>query len=97
MAVAEQLKRRGIDAVTVRALGLLGESDINHLRRATTEGRVLCTNDADYVAMHTSGVEHPGIVFGQQHRHGVGHWVHFLELVYAVYSAEEMKNRLEYV
>ena len=38
--VAEQLRRRGIDAVTVRDLGLLGESDINHLHHAIAEGRV---------------------------------------------------------
>ena len=97
VAVAEQLRRRGIDVVTVRDLGLLGESDINHLRLAMAEGRVLCTHDIDYVMMHAGGTEHPGIVFGQQHRHGVGDWVRFLELVYNVYTAEEIENRLEYV
>lgn len=97
VAVAEQLRRRGIDAVTVRDLGLLGESDVNHLRLARAEGRVLCTHDVDYVAMHTGGAEHLGIVFGQQHRHGVGDWVRFLELIHSVYTAEEMEGRLEYV
>jgi hypothetical protein len=97
VAVAEQLQRRGIDAVTVRDLELLGESDINHLIRATTEGRVLCTHDIDYLDMAFAGVEHNGIIFGQQARHGVGDWVRFLELVHGVYTSEEMKNRLEYV
>jgi hypothetical protein len=97
VAVAEQLQRRGIDAVTVRDLELLGESDINHLIRATTEGRVLCTHDVDYLDMAFAGVEHAGIIFGQQARHGVGDWVRFLELVHGVYTSEDMKNRLEYV
>lgn len=31
IVIAEQLKRRGIDAITVRDLGLLGDDDLNHL------------------------------------------------------------------
>ena len=40
IAVAEQLFRRGIDAVTVRDLGLLGQSDIDHMALANSTGRV---------------------------------------------------------
>lgn len=97
VAVAYQLRRRGIDAVTVRDLGLLGQSDIDHLALARSEGRVLCTNDADYLEIAMAGVEHRGIVFGQQERHGVGAWVNFLELVYSVYTADQMFNRIEFV
>lgn len=97
IAVATQLKRRGIEVVTVRDLGMLGDSDVNHLRRATEMGYVLCTHDANYVELTASGVEHTGIVFGQQHRHTIGDWVRFLELVQAVYEPEEMHNRIEYV
>jgi hypothetical protein len=97
LAIATQLKRRGIEAVTVRDLGLLGDSDLNHLHRATEMGFVLCTHDIDYIQLATSSVEHVGIVFGQQHRHSIGDWVRFLELVHAVYEPEEMHNRVEYV
>lgn len=97
VAIAEQLHRRGIDAITARDLGLLGESDINHLKRASAEGRVLCTHDADYLEMAFAGVEHVGIIFGQQDQHGVGEWVRFLELVHGVCTPEELKNQLEYV
>lgn len=86
VVIAEQLKRRGIEAVTVRDLGLLGD-----------EGYVLCTHDADYVDLALSGIEHKGIVFGQQHKHTLGEWVNFLELVHGVYDAEEMHNLIEYV
>lgn len=64
VAIADQLKLRGIDAVTARDLGRLGDADSNHLARAATMGRVLCTFDSDYVDMAVSGVEHTGIVFG---------------------------------
>lgn len=72
IAVATQLKRRNIEAVTVRDLGLLGDSDVNHLHRATQMEYVLCTHDIDYIELAATGVEHSGIVFGQQHRHGIG-------------------------
>ena len=95
VAVAEQLHRRGIEAVTARDLGRLGDNDVNHLRRAAVMGCVFCTHDADYVEMAALGVEHPGIVFGQQHKHGVGDWVRFLELLAAAYEPGEMRNRVE--
>ena len=97
VAIATQLRKRGIDAVTVRDLNRLGESDADHLDLATREGRVLCTHDADYVKIAFAGAEHAGIIFGQQHKHGIGEWVRFLELVYGVYTQEEMKNRLEHL
>lgn len=97
VAIAAQLQRRGIDVVTVLDLGLLGESDLNHLLYATAEGRILCTHDADYLEIASTGIAHAGIIFGQQHKHGVGAWVQFLELVYAVYDSDNMVNRIEYV
>jgi len=97
IAIAAQLKRRGIEAVTVRELGHLGDSDTNHLQRAAAMGYVLCTHDADYIEMATRGVTHVGIVFGQQHKHGIGDWVRFLELLAAFYQPDEMHNRIEYL
>ena len=97
IAVATQLMRRGIDAVIVRDLGLLGDNDLNHLQRATAMAHVLCTHDVDYLDLAASGIEHAGIVFGQQQKHGVGDWVRFLELLSAIGEAEEMHNRVEYI
>ena len=97
IAVAEQLRRRGVDAVTVRDLGLLGDSDPDHMRRASKMGRVFCTHDTDIIELAIAGAEHVGIVFGQQHKHGIGDWVRFLELVAAVYEPQEMENRIEYL
>ncbi len=97
VAVATQLQRRGVEAVTVRDLGFLSDSDPNHLARATRLGYVLCTHDADYVELASGGADHGGIVFGQQHKHGVGAWVHFLELLASILEPEEMQNRVEYL
>ena len=97
VAVAEQLRRRGIDAVTVRDLGRLSQSDVDHLALAHHTGRVLCTHDADYLDTGLRGEAHSGIIIGQQHKHGGGRWVAFLELVYNVNSGEEMVGRIEYL
>lgn len=95
--IASQLKSRGIDAVTVRDLDLLGEEDVNHLQKATQQDRVLCTYDSDFLDIAASGIQHTGIVFGQQDNHYIGTWVNWLTLMHAVLTSEEMKNRIEFL
>ena len=73
--VARQMRERGIEAVTVHDLGLLGDTDENQLARATRMGYVPCTYDADYLRMVTDGVEHSGIVFAFQEKTNIGDWV----------------------
>jgi hypothetical protein len=95
--VARELANRGIDVVTVRDLGLLGKPDEEHLANAAQMGRVLCTYDADYLRLAAQAIEHAGIVFGQQEVHYIGEWVNWLTLMPAVYTADEMKNRVEHL
>ncbi len=95
--IAHQLKSRGIDAVTVRDLEALGDDDLNHLQNATKLGRVLCTHDSDFLQLAFSGIPHAGLVFGQQDIHYIGEWVNWLTLMHAVYTSEEMMNRIEYL
>lgn len=97
VAVADQMRARGIEAVTVRDLNLLGDTDENHLARATRMGYVLCTYDADYPRMHAEGVQHSGIVFGREHSTTIGDWVRGLELICGAMTAEEMINHIEYL
>ncbi len=95
--LANQLRLRGIDAVSVRDLNLLGDSDENHLTRALEMGRVLVTSDADFLIMSATQVEHAGIIFGKQEDHSLGDWVKGLELICFIYNAEEMKNHVEFL
>ncbi len=96
-AIAEQLQRRGIDAVTVRDLETFGESDRQQLDRAIAMARVMCSNDPHYIELATEGIEHHGIVMGQQDVHTIGDWVTFLELMHAVYRPDEVVNSLEFL
>lgn len=97
IVIADQMRRKGIEVFTVRDLGLRGDTDINHLRRATEMGCVLCTHDDDYLKLAAEGEEHAGIVFGRQVVHTIGDWVRGLELICAVYTAEDMRNHIEYL
>ncbi len=95
--IARQLTLRGIDAMTVRDLRQLGDSDPNHLRRATDMERVLCTFDTDFIRLAVEGQQHSGIVLGQPELHHIGVWVRHLELMHAVYDSKDMTNHVEYL
>lgn len=95
--IARQLRRRGIEVVTARDLALLGARDEQHLARAIEMRCVLCTNDSDFLHLVTQGADHSGIVFGQQDIHYVGDWVNWLTLMHAVYTADELMNRIEFL
>ena len=95
--IAEQLKLRGIDAVSVRDLGTLGDSDESHLARATRLDRVLVTSDVDFLRFTAEGINHSGIVFGTQADHTLGDWVKKLELICFVFSPAELENHVEYL
>ena len=94
--IAVQLIRGGIEAVTVRDLELLGDSDPNHLRLATELERVLCTLDQDFLRMNAEDVEHAGIVFGEQYGSTIGGWVKALRKLHAIKTAEDMVNHIKY-
>ena len=95
--IAAQLRQKGIDIVTVYDLGLAGDKDANHLVRATEMGRALVTADTDFLRLAASGMEHAGIVFGVQEDNTIGDWIKALELICFVYTADDMKNHVEYL
>lgn len=53
-AVTEGLRRRGVDVITVQELGLQAVEDARHLERAAQDGRVVVTQDADFLRLHAS-------------------------------------------
>ena len=59
-AVADGMRRRGIDVTTTAEAGLLGAADTAHIAFANQSGRVIFTNDDDFLSLHGQGVAHPG-------------------------------------
>lgn len=95
-AVVRGLRNRGIDVLTAQEAALLGAPDNEHLVFARREGRVLFTQDVDFLRMAATGVDHAGIVYAHQ-RTPVGHIIRGLSLIHQILEAEEMIKQVEYL
>ena len=69
--IVAQLRMQGIDIIR----GPLGADDPVHLERATAMGRVVCTEDDDFIKLASQGIAHAGIIYGEQDKHSIGDWV----------------------
>ncbi len=65
-AVVRGLRERGMDVLTAAEAGLLGAPDEKHLAWARNQGRVILTQDDDFLRLHAAGEEHAGIVYAEQ-------------------------------
>jgi predicted nuclease of predicted toxin-antitoxin system len=96
-AIAEGLRRHGIDVTTTREAGLIGTTDEEQVAYALPLGRVLFTQDSDYVKLHAAGAPHAGITYCHQQTRSVGEIINALVLIWEVYLPEEMAGRVEYL
>lgn len=85
-----------MDVLTVAEAGLLEASDLEHLERARTEGRVLFTQDDDFLRLHAFGTEHAGLVYAPQGT-PIGAVIRGLMLVYQVLEPEDMVGHVEFL
>lgn len=97
LAVSEQLRAAGIDAVSAHSLSVLGDADPNHLHRATALERVLCTYDTDFLILAQQGVEHAGIVFAPQRKATIGGWVREIRALHGRVTAEALRGQVVYL
>jgi predicted nuclease of predicted toxin-antitoxin system len=96
-AVAEGLRRRGIDVTTTPEAGLLNANDQEQLSYAQGEGRVLFTHDRDFLRLHAAGVPHAGIVYCEKDSLSIGETVLGLVRIWECVESENMVNRVEYL
>ncbi|MES1245089.1 MAG: DUF5615 family PIN-like protein [Acidobacteriota bacterium] len=95
-AVIKGLRLRGVDVLSVPDAALLGASDEEHLSRARSEGRVLFTQDDDFLRLAAEGHPHEGIVYASQHT-SVGEIVHGLMLIFQVLEPDDMRDHIEFL
>lgn len=95
-AITNGLRRRGVDVMTTNDAGMLAASDKAYLKFAAKEGRVLFTQDDDFLKLHAVGIPHAGLVYSHQ-TNSIGSIVKGLLLIYNVLDAEEMLNNLEFI
>ena len=96
-AIAGGLRRRGIDVTTTQEAGLTNSPDETHLEFIRAEGRVMFTEDADFLRVHAAREPHPGIAYCHQQSRSIGEIIRGLVLIWEVLESEEMRDRVEYL
>ena len=95
-AVTLELRRRGVDVLMAKEDNANKFEDAMLLDRAMELGRVLFTQDEDFLKLHASGVEHAGIAYTPQGA-AIGDIIRGLMLIQQVLNAEEMRGHIEYL
>jgi uncharacterized protein with PIN domain len=96
-AIADGLRRRGIDVTTTRESGLISSGDLDQLAFATREERVLITQDSDFLRLAHESRPHRGIAYYAPGSRTIGELISRLVLMHAVLSADEMIGTIEFL
>ncbi|MBE9252227.1 DUF5615 family PIN-like protein [Dolichospermum sp. LEGE 00240] len=96
-AIAGGLRKRGIDVTTTPKQGLIAVSDELQLEFSVSQGRVIFTQDTDFLRLHQVNTNHLGIVYCPQQIKSIGQIIQGLVLIWELLSPEEMFGRIEYL
>ena len=101
-ALVKALRARGVDVVTALEAGMIDRDDSEHLDYAAAQGRSLSSfNVKDFYDLHasrlTAGKSHAGIILARQQVYSIGELMRRLLRLIAAKSAEEMKDRVEFL
>ncbi len=89
-AIALGLRRYGIDVTTTNSVGLRTQSDEVQLMFIQETQRVLFTQDADFLIIASSRLDHPGITYCKKGTRSIGEIIKMLVLIYELMTPEEM-------
>src|SRR5699024_519569 len=95
-AVADGLRRRGIDVHTLVEANKLGADDKEHLAFARQQRRAIVTHDTDFLRLANATSGHSVVVYAPQEQ-SIGEMVRKLSLIARVITEEEMRGHLEYI
>jgi Domain of unknown function (DUF5615) len=100
-AISEALRVRGVDVVTVQEDARSGADDDDLLVRSAELGRVIFSQDADFLrlaaATQRAGDLFAGVIYSHQAAMSVGECVDELQLVAEACTVEELANRVLYL
>jgi hypothetical protein len=101
-ALLRALRSRNVDVTTALESGMIERNDEDHLVFASMAGRVLYSfNMGDSYELHTvfltQGRSHARIVLAPQQHYSVGEQMRRLLKLIANRSAEEMRDRVEFL
>jgi predicted nuclease of predicted toxin-antitoxin system len=99
--IVRELRRRGVDVVTVQSDGRSGTADTLVLDRATELGRLLFSQDTDLLAEATrrqrADIDFARLVYGRVAVDLIGRYAGDLELISFCADPIEYCNRVEYL
>ena len=96
-AIAQGLKRRGIDVTTTPERSLIGVSDGIQLEFARSQNRVIFTQDTDFLRMNQSNSNHCGIVYSCQGNKSIGEIIKGLILIWELLEPSDMIGKVEFI
>lgn len=96
-AIARGLRLHGVDVTTTPEAGRLRAGDDEHISFCVASGRVIFTQDEDFLRHNAAGIEHRGIAFCDQRTRSIGQIIARLLLIWEIYEPEEMVNTVEYI
>jgi hypothetical protein len=95
--IAAGLRLHGIDVTTAADTGLRQAPDHQHLAYAVAQGRVILTQDTDFLRIAASGQEHRGILFYPDQGRSIGQVIRAVHLFWELCEPEELANQVHYV
>ena len=101
VAIADGLKRRGVDAFSARDAGNLGLTDEGQLAYAGNEKAAVFTHDTDFLRIAARWMEqgrsHHGIIYCHPKSYPIGECLRKLRVLTSVLTAEDMINHVEFL
>ena len=96
-AIAQGLRRFGVDVTTTAEVGLLGATDEEQAGYALSANRVVFTQDRDFLRIHAAGVVHAGIAYCEKDARSIGEIIDGLVLIWQIYEQDEIAGHIEYI
>lgn len=96
-AIADALRRHGIDVTTTIQAGLRTMNDDAQLAFIRAGHRVMVSSDTDFLRFAGSNSDHPGIVFVSSSSGSIGDVIKGLVLIYEVLLPDEMAGHIEFL
>jgi uncharacterized protein (DUF433 family) len=99
--ITQGLRRRGVDVLTVQQDGRRGAADVDLLDRAMALGRVIFTQDEDFLrhAAHrqSTGQAFAGVIFAEQTGVSIGQCIDDLEIIALASDPDDFVGRVCYL
>ena len=95
--IAVGLRLHGIDVTTTADAGLLGAPDEEHLVYAIAQGRVILTQDTDFLRLAASSQEYPGILFYPHKGRSIGQVVRGARLFWELCEPGELAGQVYFL